>query len=160
MHRLHHLAVWAESHRELWLDCVRIYVGLGLFVRGLLLVSNARTGFFFDLLSRAGEPWLISGTPLHYVAIAHFVGGAFLAAGLVTRLAALVQVPALAGAVFIVHWHEGLIAPCQSLELSALVLFLLCIVIVGGAGRFSLDRVVFGGHGRHDEDLAGLIPPR
>jgi hypothetical protein len=23
---------WADSHRELWLDCVRIYLGLGLFV--------------------------------------------------------------------------------------------------------------------------------
>jgi len=150
MHKLHDLAAWAESRRELWLDCVRIYLGLGLFARGLLLISNTRTDFFVNVLSRAGEPWLISAALLHYVALAHFVGGAFLAIGLLTRLAALAQIPILAGAVFIVHRQDGLFALGQSLEFSALVLFLLCIVTLNGAGRLSLDHFVFGEHPHHD----------
>ena len=48
----------------------------------------------------------------------------------ITRIAALVQIPILAGAVFIVHRQDGLFALGQSLEFSALVLFLLCIVAI------------------------------
>jgi uncharacterized membrane protein YphA (DoxX/SURF4 family) len=150
MQKLHELTAWAESRRELWLDCVRIYLGLGLFARGLLLIYNVRTDFFVNLLSRSGEPWLLSALLLHYVALAHFVGGALLALGFLTRLSALVQIPVLAGAVFIVHRQDGLFALGQSLEFSALVLFLLCIIFVNGAGRLSLDQVIFGGPA-HDE---------
>jgi putative oxidoreductase len=150
MQKLHDLMAWAESRRELWLDCIRIYLGLGLFARGLLLVWNVRTDFFINMLSRSGETWLLSATLLHYVALAHFVGGAMLTLGLLTRLAALVQIPILVGAVFIVHRPDGLFALGQSLEFSALVLFLLCLICISGAGRLSLDHVVFGERKLHD----------
>lgn len=135
---------WAESHRELWLDCIRIYLGLGLLARGLLLITNTSTGYFVDLLQRSGQSWLLTGTLLHYVMLAHFIGGALLTVGFLTRLAAIVQIPILAGAVFIVHRQDGLFAMGQSLEFSALVLFLLVIVAINGAGKFSLDYVTFG----------------
>jgi putative oxidoreductase len=140
---------WAESRRELWLDCVRIYLGLGLFARGLLLITNsstdsASTRYFEELVHRSGFSWLQMGLLLHYVTLAHFVGGAMLAAGFLTRIAALVQVPVLFGAVFLIHRGEGLFVAGQSLEFSALVLFLLVVVLVSGPGALSLDRVVFG----------------
>ena len=135
---------WIEARRDLWLDCVRIYLGLGLLARGVLLISNTSTGYFIDLLQKANEPWLLTGLLLHYVIFAHLIGGALLTIGFLTRWAALVQVPVLAGAVFIVHRQDGLFALGQSLELSALVLFLLVVFSVAGAGRLSLDHVVFG----------------
>lgn len=130
---------WAESHRDLWLDCVRIYLGLGLLARGVMIVFNIRTDFFLNLLSHSGHDWLTSGVLLHYVTAAHFAGGALLTIGLFTRIAAAVQIPVLAGAVFFVHRQDGLFALGQSLELSALVLFLLCVIVVSGAGPLSLD---------------------
>ena len=136
--------VWAESRREIWLDCVRIYLGLGLLARGLLLISNTSTGYFVDLLQRSGQPWLTTGVILHYVMLAHFVGGAMLTVGFLTRIAAAVQIPILAGAVFFVHRKDGLFAMGQSLEFSALVLFLLVIFLISGAGPWSVDRSVFG----------------
>jgi uncharacterized membrane protein YphA (DoxX/SURF4 family) len=138
------LIAWADAHREHWLDCVRIYLGLGLFARGLLLITNTSTGYFVDLLQRSGQSWLTNGLLLHYVMIAHFVGGLLLTIGFLTRLAALVQVPVLLGAVFLVHRQDGLFALGQSLEFSALVLFLLCVFVVSGAGKLSLDHVTFG----------------
>lgn len=135
---------WAEAHRELWLDCIRIYLGLALFARGLLLITNTSTGYFVDLLQEAGHPWLLTGLVLHYVMLAHFLGGLMLTIGFLTRIAALVQVPILAGAVFVVHRQDGLFALGQSLELSALVLFLLVVVVINGAGKLSLDYVTFG----------------
>ena len=136
---MHKLLAWSESHRDLWLDCVRIYLGLGLLARGVLLAFNLRTEFFMDLLAQSDEPWLISGMLLHYVTAAHFIGGIMLTIGFFTRVAALVQIPILAGAVFFVHRQDGLFALGQSLELSALVLFLLVVFLVTGSGPLSLD---------------------
>jgi putative oxidoreductase len=145
--------VWSESHRELWLDCVRIYLGLGLFARGLILITNTSTGYFIDMLQRTGQTWLTTGAMLHYVMLAHFVGGAMLTIGFLTRVAAAVQIPILLGAVFIVHRSDGLFAMGQSLEFSALVLFLLAVIFISGAGPLSLDRAVFGGSKKRIEIL-------
>ena len=156
MQKLHAFGQWAESHRELWLDLVRVYLGLGLFARGLLLISNSSPGFVVNLLERTGQPWLITGTVLHYVTLAHLVGGAMLTVGFLTRLAALVQIPVVAGAVFFVHRQDGLFAMGQSLEFSALVLFLLVVILCSGAGRYSLDYVTFGP--ARKLHTAGLLP--
>jgi len=150
---------WADSRRDLWLDVVRIYLGLGLFARGLLLITNTSTGFVVDLMQRAGQSWLTNGIMLHYVMIAHFVGGALLIVGFLTRIAALAQIPILFGAVFFIHRQDGLFALGQSLEFSALVLFLLCVFAVAGAGRLSLDYATFGpGRREHPEPHTPVVP--
>jgi uncharacterized membrane protein YphA (DoxX/SURF4 family) len=137
------LMAWADSHRDAWLDCVRIYLGIGLAARGLLMSNNTSAAFLVDALQRSGQNWLLTGLVLHYVMFAHLVGGGLLAIGFVTRIAALVQIPVLAGAVFLVHRSEGLMASGQSLEFAALVLFLLVVFLVGGSGRISVDHYVF-----------------
>lgn len=130
---------WAEAHPKIWLDLIRIYLGIGLFVRGVMMFSSSRADFVSELIQRSGESWLFTAAVLHYVAIAHFVGGILLVAGLLTRIAAGVQLPILAGAVFLIHGSEGLMTAGQSLEFSALVLFLLAIITVAGAGPLSVD---------------------
>jgi uncharacterized membrane protein YphA (DoxX/SURF4 family) len=150
---------WANAHRDDWLDCVRIYLGLGLLARGLLLITNTSTGYFVDLLQHSGQPWIMNGILLHYVMTAHFVGGLLLTIGFLTRIAAAVQIPILAGAVFFVHRQDGLFALGQSLEFSALVLFLLVLFTIAGAGRFSLDHVTFRpDRSEHAEPPAPAVP--
>jgi uncharacterized membrane protein YphA (DoxX/SURF4 family) len=125
-----------ESNRHLVLDVVRVYLGAGLFFRGLVLALTD-TGLQ-QLTGGAAPSFTTSGVAL-YVMAAHLVGGALLVVGLYTRLAALVQLPVLAGAVLLVHWQNGLLSANQSLEFSALVLFLLVLVFLFGGGRWSLD---------------------
>ena len=60
-------------------------------------------------------------------------------AGLLTRLAALVQIPILFGAVFIVNAGQNLASIDQSLELAVMVLVLLIVYFLFGSGGFSLD---------------------
>ncbi|MDP2136346.1 MAG: DoxX family protein [Candidatus Didemnitutus sp.] len=139
MEKLRHWFNWAEAHPKVWLDLVRIYLGVGLFVRGVLMFTSSRSDQITDMLQRSGQPWLLSVALLHYVAVAHFVGGILLIAGLLTRLAAGVQVPILAGAVFLIHRHEGLLSAGQSLEFSALVLVLLTVILAAGPGPLSVD---------------------
>ncbi len=95
---------------------------------------------------------------LHYVMMAHFVGGLLLTIGFLTRIAAFVQVPILVGAVFFVHRQDGLFALGQSLEFSALVLFLLCVFTVSGAGKLSLDNVTFRPRHTPHEPPATALP--
>ena len=125
-----------ESNRHLVLDVVRVYLGAGLFFRGLVL---ALTDTGLQQLTGGAAPSLTTSGVALYVMAAHLVGGALLVVGLYTRLAALVQIPVLAGAVLLVHWQHGLLSANQSLEFSALVLFLLGLVFLFGGGRWSLD---------------------
>lgn len=121
-------------------ELLRIYLGVGLFVRGVLFISNS--GAFLDMLGTSQSAWLTSIVLIHYVALAHLVGGVMIAIGLFTRAAALVQLPILVGAVFVVHLQGGLIGPAQSLEFSALVLFLLILLFLWGSGKLSVDRYI------------------
>ncbi len=138
MEKLHRWLEWAEAHPKVWLDCVRIYLGLGLFIRGVFIISNTRADFVQALLQRLDYPWIIPVILLHYIALAHLIGGLMLTVGLLTRIAAWVQIPILLGALFI-HRTEGLMSGGQSLEFSALVLFLLMTFAVSGAGPVSVD---------------------
>jgi uncharacterized membrane protein YphA (DoxX/SURF4 family) len=113
------------------LDLVRIFLGVALCIRGVLFLIEPET-----LLELTQQP--VPGVLGYYVVGAHIIGGLLMAIGLFTRAAALIQIPVLIGAVFTLHIREGLFTQAQSLELATLVLFLLVIFFVFGAGKHSL----------------------
>ncbi len=117
-------------------DLVRAYLGIGLFVRGILFVSQPELvlGYLQDMSN-----WFLQYALVHFVAVAHLCGSVMLALGLATRLAAAIQVPILFGAVFLVHSQSGLLNVGQSLEFSGLVLALLLVYLTFGSGRLSVD---------------------
>ena len=125
-----------NERREVGLDLLRIYLGVGLLVRGALFI--ARPDALLALIAARGD-WFWPAAIAHYVAAAHIAGGLMLALGAYTRLAAAVQLPVLAGAVFVTHWGEGLLGGDQSLEFAGLVLFMLVVFTVFGAGPLSVD---------------------
>jgi uncharacterized membrane protein YphA (DoxX/SURF4 family) len=118
-------------------DVLRFYLGVGLVVRGALFVADP--GVVQALLAERG--WFWPALIGHYVALAHLSGGLLLCAGLFTRVAAAVQLPALFGAVFYVHLHEGLFTTGggQSLEFAALVMVMLLAYALFGSGWLSVD---------------------
>jgi uncharacterized membrane protein YphA (DoxX/SURF4 family) len=118
------------------LDVIRIYLGVGLMVRGALFIG--RPEVLMDFLKRS-DSWFVPLAVSQYVVAAHLCGGILLALGLGTRLAAAVQIPPLLGAVLFVHLHDGLLTAGQSLEFAALVLSMLGAFTVFGSGRLSLD---------------------
>jgi putative oxidoreductase len=79
-------------------------------------------------------------TAAHYVIPAHFVGGVLLAIGLLTRFAAIAQIPPLLGAIFYALLPAfSMLEMRQSLEFTALVTFLFALIGVFGAGRISVE---------------------
>ena len=132
---------WIESHMDIVIDLVRMYLGVGLFVKGIYFLMHQ--GELKKLLEGADNLAFGQGAVAHYIIPVHLVGGLLLAIGLLTRLAALAQIPILIGAIFYIWLPEVLVfEQRQNLEFSALVLFLLTLIFVYGAGRFSLDYLI------------------
>ena len=71
-------------------------------------------------------------------ALAEFLGGLGIAAGLFTRLAAASLSVTMAVAFFIVHAND----PLQSKELALLYLFSSTFIFMSGAGKFSIDALI------------------
>ena len=141
MDRLQALLDWLEDHRDVAFDLMRIYLGIGLFVKGLEFVSDQ--DFLARELRAAGATEFkfdfILTFVAHYVPLAHMGGGLLLAAGLMTRISTLFQLPVLIGAVALSFAEEGLFTHNQNFQFEALVLFLLLLILFHGAGRLSLD---------------------
>jgi uncharacterized membrane protein YphA (DoxX/SURF4 family) len=124
---------------EVGLDLLRIYLGAGLTARGVLLLMSP--AMFARMLNESAQ-WASTFFVAHVVAGAHLAGGVLLMLGCCTRFAAAIQIPSLAGAVFLLHWGEGLLTRNQSLEFAALVLVMLIVFVLCGAGPLSVDRAI------------------
>ena len=127
---------WTAERADVWLDLLRIYVGVGLFAKGVHLATLSRDALFLGSSTELG--WL-QGMVAHYVVPVHIAGGLMLAIGLATRAAAIANIPILLGAVLFVHAREGLFTTAQTLEFALLVLFVLCVLAIAGSGRLSVD---------------------
>ncbi len=111
---------------------IRIFLGLALLIRGIILITNPKA-----IIELVAEENLFIWYA--YIAIAHIVGGSLITIGFFTRIGALIQIPILFSAVFMVHAEGGLMMGGQSLELAVMVLFLLCLFFVFGSGKWSID---------------------
>lgn len=138
MNKVQSCKLWLRSHEDLFTDMIRIYLGCGLFVKAIFLMTHR--DFLMQMIADSGTDWFTPALIAQYVILAHLFGGAMLALGLATRLAAFAQVPILLGAVFSLYLPRFTnIEPRQYLEYAGLVAFLLILLGIFGAGRFSLD---------------------
>jgi len=132
---------WIQSHVDIVIDLVRMYLGIGLFVKGLFFLNHQDA--LQKMQGAMDNVAFAQGAVAHYVIPVHLVGGLLLTIGLLTRMAALAQIPILIGAVFYVWLPQMLFfEQRQNLEFSALVLFLLALIFVYGPGRWSVDHLL------------------
>lgn len=141
MESIRSLERWALGHREQAFELVRIYLGIGLFVKGLQFTRD--TDFLMQILRDSETVQFrfnfIETFIAHYIPLAHLGGGLLLAVGLLTRVSAAFQLPVLFGAAFVVYGREGIFGHNQNFQFTALVLFLLFLMLVYGGGRWSVD---------------------
>lgn len=145
MNYLHQINEWSSKHNPTWLVVVRVALGLCLFVKGFSFIQN--TAILEKYLSGTSlaENAASLSTIIPWV---HLLGGSMIIAGLFTRLAALVQLPVLIGAVFFVNAKKGFFAGESDLLFSIIILVLLLFFLVEGSGRLSLDN--YFEKSRHD----------
>jgi uncharacterized membrane protein YphA (DoxX/SURF4 family) len=140
MNVIHKIEHWGDMHRAKWLDIVRIGLGLLIFFKGIALISNNAASQELLLQNNVyGFSGLMASLAIHIVAFVHLVGGLLITIGLVTRFAAVIQIPILLCAIFFVNISRGFSMLNSELWLSVIVLLLLVLFWVVGSGPFSTD---------------------
>ena len=128
-----------SATNPIWMDGLRIVLGLFLFVKGVMFLEHTTDVFYIfstsqDILSMK-KASLITST-------VHIVGGLMIAFGCLTRFALLCQFPVLLGAMLLVNPQRGIHVGNTELWLSILVTGLLLFFMVVGPGRYSVDNKI------------------
>ena len=124
-----------DAKTQIAYGLIRIYLGIVLAIRGWLILSNPESILALGV-DRELFVWV------SFIGTSHIIGGILLAFGFLTRLGSLIQIPILFSAIFFVHAHTKLMMGGQSIELAALVLFLLCVFFTFGAGSLSVTELM------------------
>jgi putative oxidoreductase len=127
---------WGATHHPRWLVVLRVALGICLFIKGISFASDVVE--LQQLLSSSNFtqsfPWLA-----YFITWVHLFGGFMIIIGLLTRFAVLLQLPILLGAVLFINSGSGILYSPAELGFSLLVLLLLLLFLVEGAGPVSLD---------------------
>ena len=154
MNRFSKFRNWGDAHHPKMLDIIRMLVGLLLVVKGYVYFIHA--GYIRDLII---ENKLINQSDdlisaiIYYTTYVQLVGGTMIFLGLFTRLAAILLLPIVFGAIFFVN----ILNPFFNAELwlSILVMALLILFIVIGSGPLSLDRFLSNYKQSEEQELTG-----
>ncbi len=124
-----------DSGAQLALAALRVTVGAILVAHGWAKLTNlAGTAQSFDQLGMPAPQTLV------YLAVAgELFGGLGLAAGLLTRIAALGPLCTMMVAILAVHASNGLFAKDGGFEYPLVLLLVSGFFAINGGGRFSLD---------------------
>ena len=138
MNLIERLEYWGDHHHPRWMDIIRIALGIFLCYKGVDFLNNMSD--LLTLMSSNKYPtsfwYLLAG---HYTVFAHIAGGICLALGVFTRMACLIQIPVLLGAVFFVSTNQEMLRPYSELFLSVLVLLLLIYFLIAGNGPWAIQ---------------------
>lgn len=124
---------WANAHTTIYLDALRILLGVFLFWKGMQFAGQ--TDALVHLI-QPKDPVPATMIFAHYIAMSHLAGGVLVAFGLLTRLALVIQLPVLVGAV-IVNFSGTM--HTENLTQASLALAVSLFFVVVGSGKHSVD---------------------
>jgi uncharacterized membrane protein YphA (DoxX/SURF4 family) len=137
MNLLQRIEFWGDRHHPKWADLLRIALGIFLCFKGYEFLENMSV-----MISRMSgvlpNNYFALSIVGHYIVFAHLVGGALLAVGLLTRIACIIQIPVLLGAIFFINQSE-MFRPFSQMILTIIVLLLLVYFLIAGNGPWSVD---------------------
>ena len=136
MNFIRRMELWGDKHHPKWLDIIRIVLGLFLCYKGIDVWMNM-SELTTRMENRAQFNSFAFLLAAHYAAFAHILGGILLALGLFTRLACLVQIPVLIGAIIFISTNKDMLRPYSELFLTILILLLLIYFLIVGNGPWS-----------------------
>lgn len=140
MNMIFKLESWGDAHRPLWLDYLRIALGLFITYKGMVFMVNI--GQLQSLIG--GYDVIFASIAIsHYVIWVHVLGGPLIALGLFTRVNVIFQLPIIIGAIFLVNYPKGFmsVGNHMELEVSILVLIVLVLCYIFGSGKVSIDEM-------------------
>jgi len=143
MSTLKRMQNWGDRHHPIWLDFLRIILGLVLIWKGIAFYLNI--GAFSTLMHHAHLGTAVGISMIaHFIIVVHVLGGIAIALGTYTRTFCLVNLPILIGAVFFINLSPLILRPYSELWLSVSVLIGLVIFMIEGNGKLSVDNNTIG----------------
>jgi putative oxidoreductase len=135
MGTLQQIHQWSLTHHPRWLVVLRVILGVCLFFKGIFFLVNTAT---LEELVRGSlvanrSDWLVI-----FITWSHLLGGFLIIIGLLTRWAALLNVPILMGAIFFINTQRDAFGDFE-LPFAFIVLLMLIFFLVEGGGPISLD---------------------
>jgi putative oxidoreductase len=128
---LHQINSWSATHHPRWLVFPRVALGLALFVKGISFMQSR-----MELEALVAQSSLADFSPWIALTVTwiHLLGGFLIIIGLLTRLAVVVQIPVLIGALFFITQPAG-----SEFLFALTILILLVFFFFEGGGPLSLD---------------------
>ncbi len=127
---------WADAHHPKWFDLIRILLGLILIAKGITFIKSTEV-MSSMLVDSSGQ--LRSLALAHYVIGVQLAAGVMIAFGLFTRVAAFFEIPILILAMFFMNVTKEFFVISSELPYLILVLALLTFFLVYGSGPVSVD---------------------
>lgn len=128
---------------------LRLVLGVTFFAHGAQKVFGWFGGYGFEATMGAYTGMLGIPAPIAVIAIAaEFLGGLGLIFGALSRVAAFGIASVMVVAVAKVHWVNGFFANWtgqqkgEGIEYHLLVIAIAVVIMIAGAGKFSIDRAV------------------
>src|ERR1700686_2328922 len=150
------------THADWVVGIARIVLGIIFFGHGAQKILGWYGGPGLASSMRTFTEHLHLPSTLAFLVIAgEFFGGIGLIVGLFSRIAALVIALTMVGAIATVHFRFGLFLNWfgnqkgHGIEYHLLALALALVVVVKGAGGFSVDRLVYKHTSRLEQSVAG-----
>jgi uncharacterized membrane protein YphA (DoxX/SURF4 family) len=134
--RFDSLRHYADIHHHIWIDIIRIFLGIAIFIKGIYFIHNS------DALLEIMQNSRIRGWTFiveHQVAFTYLVGGILIAMGLLTRVAIAFSIVVFFGSIFCCLTNSGFFSVYSDLAFSIIVFVLLIFYLIWGPGKFSVD---------------------
>lgn len=124
-----------EGTASLGLLILRVAAGVLMMTHGWSKIQN------FEGMVESGFDPVGMGATLSVVMLigAEFIAALFIVLGLLTRLSAIPLIVAMSVAAFVAHASD----PLQVKELSLIYLTIFASLMITGAGKYSLDSILF-----------------
>ena len=128
---------WRDTHQQsIVITVLRVILGLLVLYKGIYFVSHwqelqsilSRSVFEFGSMALA-----------HGIALCHLTGGLFIAAGFLTRVSCLFQIPWVLGAVLFANSPQSVFFVYPEWVLAIVILLGLCFFLFYGSGIYALD---------------------
>ncbi|OQP61466.1 hypothetical protein A3860_31555 [Niastella vici] len=135
MGTLQQIQQWSLTHHPRWLIVLRVALGICLFFKGIFFLVNTATleELVKGSLVANRSDWLVI-----FITWSHLLGGFLMIIGLLTRWAALLNIPILMGAIIFINTQRDAFGAFE-LPFAFIVLLLLIFFLIEGGGPISLD---------------------
>lgn len=130
---------WTEHHYPRAMDILRIALGLTLIYMGFTFAAHE--DLIHNMILHSSIQYL-TFMAAQYLIIAHIGGGLLIASGILTRFSSIINLPVLIAAVFFINIPHGFNFMNSELVFSIIVLALLALFSVYGAGEFSGEHFI------------------